>query len=264
MSEKQDIDKKAHELFNSLPPSSPAITSQSANAPYDPTAKVASITVVPDNDDPVVIPSLPEQDTPDVFEVKGDMQIGECRFGVTCTGEPVGRSHWLADSSVCGDLVMALPSSVLIAARTKEGSGVAVDMLVFLDSVIEGAARLCGIPGITEGGSLPGWAVARLMGTFPALMAVYHEAMDQAVLTVEAATMKAAIGMKVTNKRTMKKTDKEGKVIQEHEETLVKEIAPDSALSKFVLMNRMKGRYNDSGDVKQAVQINLYGAEADL
>ena len=69
------------------------------------------------------------------------MAVGEVRFGVTCTGEPIGRRHYLADSATCGDMVMALPSSVLIAGRTKEAGGVAVDMCMFLDAVIEGVAK---------------------------------------------------------------------------------------------------------------------------
>ena len=56
----------------------------------------------------------------------GSMAVGDCRFGVKATGEPLRKAHWLADSSVCGDLVMALPSSVLIAGRTAEAGGVAV------------------------------------------------------------------------------------------------------------------------------------------
>lgn len=197
----------------------------------------------------------------------GAMAIGEMKFGITCTGEPVGRSHWLADSAVCGDLVMALPSSVLIAGRTKEASGVAVDMGVFLDAIVEGASRLCGIPGIVEAAGLPAWSVSRLMGTFPALMQVYNETIDQAVLLVEAAAIKASIGMKLTNRREHRKTKKVGDNVVETNnsvETLDREIPPDPSLSRFILTNRMKSRYKDDGDVKQAVQINIMGAEADL
>ena len=129
---------------------------------------------------PPVLPAPPQ----------GSMSLGEVRFGITCTGEPIGTSHWLSDSSVCGDMVMALPSSVMIAGRSKEAGGVAVDMNMFLDSVIEGAGRLAGLAGIAEAASLPAWAVSRLMGTFPALMSVYHEAVDQAILMVEAAAIK--------------------------------------------------------------------------
>lgn len=194
---------------------------------------------------------------------RGAMKPGEMRFGITCTGEPIGTSHWLADSSTCGDMVMALPSSVLVAGRTKEAKGVAIDMQIFLDSVVEGAGRLLGIEGISEASTLPMWAVSRMLGTFPALMAVYHEAMDQQALTVEAAAYKAAIGMKVTNTRNVKK--KRGEVVyEETNETLDKQVAPDAALSKMILVSRMKTRYKDDGDVKQAVQINIMGAEADL
>jgi hypothetical protein len=191
------------------------------------------------------------------------MSLGEVRFGITCTGEPIGTSHWLSDSSVCGDMVMALPSSVMIAGRSKEAGGVAVDMNMFLDSVIEGAGRLAGLAGIAEAASLPAWAVSRLMGTFPALMSVYHEAVDQAILMVEAAAIKAAIGMKLTNTRKVVKTDEDGRK-SSTSETLEREIMPDPALSKFLLTNRMKSRYKDTEDVKQAVQINIYGPEADL
>lgn len=194
---------------------------------------------------------------------QGSMALGEVRFGITCTGEPIGTSHWLSDSSVCGDMVMALPSSVMIAGRSKEAGGVAVDMNMFLDSVIEGAGRLAGLAGISEAASLPAWAVSRLMGTFPALMSVYHEAVDQSILMVEAAAIKAAIGMKLTNTRKVVKTDEDGRK-SSTSETLEREIMPDPALSKFLLTNRMKSRYKDTEDVKQAVQINIYGPEADL
>jgi len=194
---------------------------------------------------------------------QGSMSLGEMRFGITCTGEPIGTSHWLSDSSVCGDMVMALPSSVMIAGRSKEAGGVAVDMNMFLDSVIEGAGRLAGLAGISEAASLPAWAVSRLMGTFPALMSVYHEAIDQSILMVEAAAIKAAIGMKLTNTRKVVKTDEDGRK-SSTSETLDREIMPDPALSKLLLTNRMKSRYKDTEDVKQAVQINVYGPEADL
>ena len=207
----------------------------------------------PQDPQPPVLPDLPQ----------GSMSLGEVRFGITCTGEPIGTSHWLSDSSVCGDMVMALPSSVMIAGRSKEAGGVAVDMNMFLDSVIEGAGRLAGLAGIAEAASLPAWAVSRLMGTFPALMSVYHEAVDQSILMVEAAAIKAAIGMKLTNTRKVVKTDEDGRK-SSTSETLEREIMPDPALSKFLLTNRMKSRYKDTEDVKQAVQINIYGPEADL
>jgi hypothetical protein len=67
--------------------------------------------------------SKQKPDKPETLEplpaLTGAMAIGEMKFGITCTGEPIGRSHWLADSAVCGDLVMALPSSVLIAGAQK-------------------------------------------------------------------------------------------------------------------------------------------------
>lgn len=202
---------------------------------------------------PAMLPDLPQ----------GSMTLGEMRFGITCTGEPIGTSHWLSDSSVCGDMVMALPSSVMIAGRSKEAGGVAVDMNMFLDSVIEGAGRLAGLAGISEAASLPAWAVSRLMGTFPALMSVYHEAIDQSILMVEAAAIKAAIGMKITNTRKLVKTGEDGRKTTTLEK-LDKHIMPDPALSKLLLTNRMKSRYKDTEDVKQAVQINVYGPEADL
>ena len=43
-------------------------------------------------------PDKPE--TPESLPaLTGAMAIGEMKFGITCTGEPVGRSHWLADSA---------------------------------------------------------------------------------------------------------------------------------------------------------------------
>jgi hypothetical protein len=206
-----------------------------------------------------------------VHDTVGCMEIGECRFGVTCTGKPISTSHWLSDSMSCGDMVMALPSSVLIAPRTKLDKGVGVDMNIFLDAIVEGAARMEGLPGISEPAGIPSWAVSRLFGTFPALMAVYHEAMDQSVLTIEAAAMKAATFMVARNTRTVTKviTEKQGNKSVEvgrqiTQETLDKEIAPDPALSKFIMTSRMPGRYKDMGGVKQAVVVNVFGAEADV
>lgn len=197
---------------------------------------------------------------------KGAMAPGDVRFGVTCTGVPIGTSHWLADSAVCGDMVMALPSSVLIAGRSKEAGGVAVDMSLFLDAIIEGAAKLEGLDGVAAAAALPKWAVSRLFGTFGVLIDVYHEAVDQAVLTVEAAAMKAAIGMKVQNTRKLSRIREtpEGRFHEETEETTDKHILPDPALSKLILTSRMKGRYKDEGGMKQAIQINISGAEARL
>ena len=196
----------------------------------------------------------------------GAMAVGEIRFGVTASGEPIGRTHWLADSAVCGDLVMALPSSVLVAGRTREAGGVAVDMALFLDAIFEGVPKLTGIAGIAESAGLPMWAVNRLMGTFPALMQVYNEAMDQQPLLVEAAAMRAAMGMTVTHKRTLAKEKTCG--LETHREssteTIEKNIPPDPTLSKLILTSRMKGRYKDEGGNRQAVQIVINAAEANL
>lgn len=196
----------------------------------------------------------------------GSMAVGEIRFGITATGEPLDKSHWLADSSVCGDLVMALPSSVLVAGRTKEAAGVAVDMTLFLDAVIEGTAKLEGISGIAESASLPAWVVSRLFGSFPALMAVYSEAMDQAALAVEAAAFKAAKGLNFKSKRefSKKKTTPEGTFTETATEEIDKFIPPDPTLSRMILTSRMKGRYKDEGSSRQAVQINIMGPEANL
>lgn len=195
-----------------------------------------------------------------------EMKIGESRFGVTCTGNPVGRSHWLADSSACGDLVMALPSSVLIAARTTVGGGVAVDMGVLLDSIVEGVGKFNGYAGVAEAASLPLWSVCRLMGTFPVLKQVFSDCMDEAVVIVEGAAWKAAIGSTVKNERKMSKVRRtpEGSFAERSTETLTKHIPPDPALSKLILTSRMKGRYKDEGGMRQAVQINISAAEANV
>lgn len=202
------------------------------------------------------------------YGIKGGLPVGSCRFGVTFTGEALGTSHWLADSAACGDSVMALPSSVLVAGRTEKAGGVAVDMGLFLDAIMEGAAKLNGLAGIGEAASLPMWAVSRLFGVFPALMDVYYEAIDQAVLAVEAAAIKAAIGMKVRNTRRLvkkKRDDMTGAMSEEvSEEEYDKHFMPDPTLSKLILTSRMKGRYKDEGGVRQAVQINISGAEAAL
>ena len=213
-----------------------------------------------------VVTTTPDDRPPAETTVPGTMAVGECRFGVTACGEPLGRSHWLADSSICGDLVMALPSSVLIASRTQSGGGVAVDMAQFLDAVMEGTAKMIGYPGIAEAAAIPIWAVSRLFGTFPVMRAIYDEAMDQAVMLVEAAAIKAATGGKVTNTRkvTKSKTGINGPSTESTTETLVKDMLPDPMLSKLILTSRMKNRYKDEGGLRQAVQINILGAEARL
>ena len=200
------------------------------------------------------------------------LKEGECRFGITATGPAVGRSHWLVDSAVCGDMLMALPSAVLIAGRSVEAGGVAVDMGMFLDAIMEGAAKHNGIDGVAEVSMLPGWAVSRLFGTFPVLVDVYHQGLDQSVLAVEAAGWKAACGLHVRNVRKFSKTKTLtatdgtpiGTSIDTAEETVDKFIPPDATLSKLILTSRMKNRYKDEGGMKQAIQINISGAEARL
>ena len=198
----------------------------------------------------------------------GAMAIGECRFGITATDEPIGDGHWMCDSSTCGDLIAALPSAVLIAGKTADAGGVAVDMARFIDCVIEGAARLDGIQGIVEASGHPAWAVNRIMGTFPALMIAYEEGIDKAILTVEAAAIKAAIGMKQTQTRRRMKIvkDEQGRTTgsESSTDTMEKDLMPDPALAKLLLTSRMKHRYRDDGGVQQAVQINIMGAEANL
>ena len=79
--------------------------------------------------------------------------------------------------------------------------------------------------------------------------------------------MKAAIGMRVKNQRTFKKTktDADGlETTDTAEETIDKYIPPDPTLSKLILTSRMRGRYKDDGGVKQAIQINISNAEANL
>lgn len=222
---------------------------------------------------------LPKEELAEIPD--GSMAVGAVRFGVTATGEPIGNSHWLTDSAVSGDMLMSLPSSVLVAGRTAEAGGVAVDMGMFLDAIVEGTAKFREYDGIAEAASLPVWAVCRLMGTFPVLENVYNEMMDKGVRIIEAAGMRAAAGMEVKNTRTMRKTkvgapgiaiSASGKVVEapgektveESEETLTKYLPPDPTLSKLILTNRMKGRYKDDGGVKQAIQINICGAEARL
>ncbi len=262
---KSDLRKQAFEMLKELPKPESAIAGVSASPPApvqiegetEAECDLGAEEKAEEKTELVV-----QQDRVEKYEFKPAMDIGQTRFGITCTGGPIMNDHWLTDNSVCGDQVMALPSSVLVAGRSKQAGGVAVDMLLFLDSIIEGAGKLQGIPGIVEASTLPAWCVARLMGSFPALMSVYNEALKQSELAIEAAAMKAAIGMKVTNSRRLVK-DKNGEK-EVSEEVLVKELAPDAALSKFILANRMKERYKDDNDVKQAVQINLIGAEADL
>lgn len=202
-----------------------------------------------------------------VVEIVPAMKEGESRFGVTCAGAPIGTTHWLADSAACGDRVMALPSAVLVAGRTKAAGNIAVNMSLFLDAVIEGAARMCAIEGIVESAAIPAWAVRRLFATFPVLREVYEEAMDQLVLTIEAAAYKAAAGMKTQHVRNVRKrrvgVDGEEST-EETTETLDKFIPPDPALSKLILTSRMRSRYKDEDSNTQAVQINIIGPEANL
>lgn len=227
----------------------------------------------------VLIPEPAVPAPPAPAPLAGSMKVGQTLFGVTATGEPLGKSHWLADSSACGDLVMALPASCLIAGRTAEAGGVAVDIAMFLDGIITGAAKLEGLSGIAEVTTLPLWAVGRLFGTFPALYAVYSEAMDQCVLAVEAAAFKAALGMKIRKSRKFKKErqllDSFGKpmknedgtptvVSESTEETFDADLPPDPTLSKTILTSRMKGRYKDEARSNQAVIINISGPEANL
>lgn len=222
--------------------------------------------------EPDAIPDLAPPDTPSDAAVLQigfkTMEVGATRFGITATGAPLGAAHWLADSSLCGEQVMALPSSLLVLGRTPTAGSVAVDTGTFLDAIIEGASRMCGLDGIVEAAGIPKWAVTRLMGSFPAFMAVYHEAMDQAVLTVEAAAYKAAIGFTAHHKRrhVKSKQDEKGNEVERtvSEETLEKTIVPDPSLSRLILTSRMKERYKDDEGMKQAVQINIIGPEADL
>ena len=227
----------------------------------------------------VLIPEPAVPAPPEPAPAAGSMKVGQTLFGVTATGEPLGKSHWLADSSACGDLVMALPASCLIAGRTAEAGGVAVDMAMFLDGIITGAAKLEGLSGIAEVTTLPLWAVGRLFGTFPALYAVYSEAMDQCVLAVEAAAFKAAVGMKIRKSRKFRKErqllDSFGKpmkdengnavtVTESTEENFDADLPPDPTLSKTILTSRMRGRYKDEARSNQAVIINISGPEANL
>ena len=228
-----------------------------------------AVAIVPENEGTWLPPNEPPKHAKPAEAVKPlekTMAIGDIKFGVTCTGEPVGTAHYLADSMACGDAVMALPSSVLVAGRTKESKGVAVDMCFFLDAIVEGAAKHQGIPGIAECSDLPSWVIPRLFGTFPALLDVYHEALDMSVLTVEAAGFKAACGMHLQNKRKFTKTKTVGETTftEEANETIDKYIPPDATLSRLILTSRMKGRYKDEGAARQAVQINIIGSEARL
>ena len=43
------------------------------------------------------------QDESNIPALFGAMAIGDVKFGITCTGEPVGRSHWLAKQTMPED-----------------------------------------------------------------------------------------------------------------------------------------------------------------
>jgi len=193
---------------------------------------------------------------------------GSSRFGITATAGPLGASHYLCDSAVCGDLVAALPASVLVAGRSDAAGGYAVDMSVFLDALMEGAAKLKGREGIAEAASLPMWVVCRMLGTFPVLEVLLGEAMDALKYEVEAALVKAAIGVDVVHKRSRsrKSVNPKGELVETErtEDVLEKAAVMDVAAAKYFLTNRMKERYKDDGGQKQAVQINFIGPEADL
>lgn len=198
----------------------------------------------------------------------GAMAEGEVRFGIVATSPPLGNGHWLCDHSTCGDLIAALPATLLVKGRTPEAGGVAVDMAAFLDDVVAGAGRLEGIKGIVEETGLPQWAVSRIIGTFPAIKIAYNEAIDITMLEVEAAAIKAATGITIKQKRTRtkKQLDHKGGVVskEEAEENFEKYFPPDTGISKFLLASRMKDRYKEETGVQQAVQINIIGPEADL
>ena len=201
----------------------------------------------------------------------GAMREGETRFGIIAIEGPMGigvDAHYMTDSSVCGDMIAALPRSVLVKGRTAEAGGVSVDIGTFIDDVIEGAGRLEGVKGIVEASGLPHWAVARLLGTFPVLKIVYDEALNEMMLAVEAAAVKAATGMsiKVNKTRTKKQLDHKGMLVGEEvsEEDSERYFPPDAGMAKFLLANRMKNRYKDDGGIQQAVQINIVGPAADL
>lgn len=212
---------------------------------------------------------LEEEERAKAIDAKktGGMELGEVRYGVTCTGEPIGGKHWLVDSSTCGDLVAALPTTVLIASRRKNGGGKAVNMLLLLDAVIDGAAAFDALDGIALKAGLPVWVISRLFGVFPILQNIYSEAIDQAVYTVETAAMKAAAGkLTITRKRKMerKHDGPEGHSEDSTIETFESQLPPDASLGKFILTNRMKRRYKDDGGQKQAVVINIANAEENL
>lgn len=56
----------------------------------------------------------------------------------------------------------------------------------------------------------------------------------------------------------------DGVYVDEAEESSDKYFPPDAALSKTILTSRMRSRYKDEGGLKQAIQINISGAEANL
>lgn len=197
---------------------------------------------------------------------KNMMKKGESRFGVTSTGDPIGKTHWIVDSSTCGDIIMSLPQSVLIAARSGN-SGIAVNVRDFIDAIVEGASKCEGINGIAECAKIPVWAVSRMFGTFPVLQNVYAEAMDEFVITVEAAAMKSATWNRVKKSHMSQKTKTlpDGQSITESvTETDDVVIPPDPTLSKLILQSRMRNRYKEDTGSKQAVIINITGPEAGL
>ena len=155
---------------------------------------------------------------------------------------------------------------VLIAARSGK-SGIAVNLCDFIDAIVEGASKCEGIKGIAECAKLPVWAVSRLFGTFPVLQNVYAEAMDEFVMTVEAAAMKSATWNKISKSHMSKKmkTLPNGQSITESTtETDDVIIPPDPTLSKLILQSRMRNRYKEESGSKQAVIINITGPEAGL
>lgn len=211
--------------------------------------------------------SSPQEKEEESVPVRFSYPVGKVIGGVTITGKPLGTSTWVADASASGDLVAALPESVLVEARSGT-SGVAVDLRKFLDDLPSAAGKFEGVKGIALATRYPVWVVTRLFSVFPVLQNVYYEAMDLAVMEVEGAAFRAAIGVKLKTERRFKKKMRDpmtGKEVEQTvEEVTEKDAPPDPTLSRLILTSRMKNRYKDNGGQKQAVVINITGAENDL
>lgn len=85
---------------------------------------------------------------------------------------------------------------------------------------------------------------------------------DLMVSRLEATAVKIATGYKNVSYKTTKEKDQNGKVVKTYRTKMVDNVAPDGGMVKFLLQNRLKGRYPKSGGM-DGVQVVLNFDEDD-